>query len=165
MLRSLLFSPVTKKHIQRKVLRTDTSHLFRIIQDVDRYKEFLPLCSDSKILQRSDCGKYFDATLTVGFPPLFSETYVSRVTIDRDNTIVRTQSIRSQLFDSLKSQWKLRDATSDPEQPLCDVDFEVEMTVTDPAIVAVLDQVLKEVAGRQVEAFEKRCSVVPFTKI
>jgi hypothetical protein len=35
------------------------------------------------------------------------------------------------------------------------------MTVSDPVIVAVLDQILEEVAGQQVEAFEKRCQVLP----
>jgi hypothetical protein len=35
------------------------------------------------------------------------------------------------------------------------------MTVSDPVIVAVLDRVLKAVAGRQVEAFEKRCGELP----
>jgi hypothetical protein len=33
------------------------------------------------------------------------------------------------------------------------------MTVSDPVIVAVLDQVLQQVAGRQIEAFEKRCEL------
>ena len=35
------------------------------------------------------------------------------------------------------------------------------MTVSDPVIVTVLDQVLQQVAGRQVEAFEKRCEEKP----
>jgi hypothetical protein len=35
------------------------------------------------------------------------------------------------------------------------------MTVSDPVIVAVLDQVLQGVAGRQIEAFEKRCGELP----
>lgn len=35
------------------------------------------------------------------------------------------------------------------------------MTVSDPVIVTVLDQILQEVAGRQVEAFEKRCDELP----
>jgi hypothetical protein len=41
------------------------------------------------------------------------------------------------------------------------VSFEVEMTVSDPLIVAVLDQVLQEIAGRQVEAFDKQCQELP----
>jgi ribosome-associated toxin RatA of RatAB toxin-antitoxin module len=44
----------------------------------------------------------------------------------------------------------------------CHVDFEVEMTVSDPLVVAVLDKILIQVAGHQVEAFEKRCKVIPY---
>jgi hypothetical protein len=44
------------------------------------------------------------------------------------------------------------------------VDFWTEMTVSDPVIVSVLDQVLKEAAGRQVAAFEKRCKVTPIAE-
>ena len=39
--------------------------------------------------------------------------------------------------------------------------FKIRMTVSDPVIVTVLDQLLQEVAGRQVEAFEKRCDELP----
>ena len=31
------------------------------------------------------------------------------------------------------------------------------MTVSNPAVIAILDKVLMQVAGHQVEAFDKRC--------
>jgi hypothetical protein len=43
----------------------------------------------------------------------------------------------------------------------CHVDFEVEMTVSDPMVVAILDKVLLQVAGHQVDAFDKRCKEMP----
>jgi hypothetical protein len=41
------------------------------------------------------------------------------------------------------------------------VQFEVEMSVIDPLISTALDQVLESVALQQMEAFEKRCKLVP----
>ena len=41
------------------------------------------------------------------------------------------------------------------------VDFRVEMTVSDPITIAVLDRVLYNVAESQVNAFEKRCRELP----
>ena len=102
--------------------------------------------------------------------------------------IVEAKSIRSKLFHGLSSSWKLTEsiplssasaASFDPtnpssriRQPLskneipgdkwCNVEFQVEMTIADPLIVAILDQVLKEVAQRQVGAFERRCLELPF---
>ena len=151
-------------------------HLFRIIQDVDAYSEFLPLCSQSEILKVYNGGRTFEATLSVGLPwgPGLQETYLSQVQVQPETMTIKTTSIQSQLFDSLKSTWKLGEAAarrkvdgSDKSedafvvQPFCDVDFEVEMTVRDPAIAHILDRILKTVAQRQVEAFDQRCKEIP----
>jgi coenzyme Q-binding protein COQ10 len=158
-----LLSPVTKRHVERRVLQnTHPLHLFRIIQDVDQYKNFLPLCSYSKIIRRSPDGRSFDGQLIVG-NVMFSEEYTSRVTVIPEQMTIQTESIVSQRFDTIKSRWTLGEVEGDFTDGVvcCDVDFEVEMTVSDPIIVAVLDQVLQEVAGRQVDAFEKRCQELP----
>ena len=109
-----LFTPTTKRHIEQQVLHNTNIHkLFRIIQDVDQYSTFLPLCTYSKILPSSqrklkeDGRHYFEATLTVGVPPLLQETYDSAVYINHQQFTVETHSIKSQKFDSLKSYWKL----------------------------------------------------------
>jgi ribosome-associated toxin RatA of RatAB toxin-antitoxin module len=172
-------TPVTKRHVERKILSTHPMHLYRIIQDVDSYSKFLPMCSHSKVLSNTHSNKNtntqskdgrsssFQATLTVGMPPLFQETYVSDVFLNPTELTVETKSIQSKLFDSLRSKWKLshidgKDITdTSGDGYRCQVNFEVEMTVSDPFIIATLDEVLKQVAGRQVEAFEKRCRQVP----
>lgn len=157
------FRPVTKRYVERRVLKTHPKHLYRIIQDVNSYSKFLPLCSHSQVLRTFDDGKSFDATLTVGLPfgPGLQESYVSRVRLYPENYIVETKSIESKLFDSLQSRWKLGEIRSDDNMHACDVEFEVQMTVSDPLVAQVLDKVLEEVAGRQVEAFEKRCRQLP----
>lgn len=162
-LKSFFSNPVTKRHVERKVLNTHPLHLFRIIQDVDKYDTFLPLCQYSKIIRRSPDGRSFDGKLKIGSPPLFSEEYVSRVTVIPEELIIETHSIESKRFDSLKSRWKLQeiDGGGDDGGFQCDVDFEVEMTVSDPVIVSILDRVLEQVATRQVTAFEKRCHELP----
>lgn len=173
------FRPVTKRFVERRVLETHPMHLFRIIQDVDAYAEFLPLCSHSKILKVYNGGRTFEATLSVGLPwgPGLQETYVSQVQVQPEIMTIETTSIESQFFDSLKSTWKLRETTAlirDDDgtaagqegksamaiEPFCDVDFEVEMTVRDPAIAQILDRILKTVAQRQVEAFDQRCKEI-----
>ena len=153
------FSAVTKRHAERKILQTSPQRLFQIIQDVDAYSQFLPLCTHSKILKRFDGGRQFEAALTVGLPPLFTEHYVSQVRADPERLTVHAKSIESTLFETLDSKWILKEVESDEE--LCDVHFEVEMSVSNPVIVNVLDQILEQVAGKQVAAFEKRCREVP----
>jgi len=123
------------------------------------------MCSQSKVLNRSTDGRSFRATLTVGFPPFFEETYCSLVNVIPETLTVETKSTESKLFDSLQSRWKLDEVIprydDDDETKACHVDFEVTMAVSDPIIVATLDQVLKEVASRQVAAFDERCRQIP----
>jgi coenzyme Q-binding protein COQ10 len=158
MLKGFLRS-VSRRHVERKILGTNPIHLFRIIVDVDQYSKFLPLCSHSKVLRRSDSGTQFDATLTVGLPPFFQDTYVSSVAVSPEDLTVTTISTQSKLFDSIESRWKLLPFPGDDS--MCNVDFEVAISASDPLIVATLDQVLQEVAGRQVAAFEARCAALP----
>ena len=156
-------------------MHTHPTHLFRIILDVDRYSQFLPLCSHSRVLRQrpsyaeQEQQQQFDATLTVGLPPLFEETYVSRVTANPNDWTVETVSTDSKLFDSLHSKWKLYPVVDNNDDDntkccRCDVHFEVTIAASDPIIVGTLDQVLQQVAGRQVAAFAERCQQVPFVE-
>jgi ribosome-associated toxin RatA of RatAB toxin-antitoxin module len=169
-------------------------HLFRIVQDVDRYQEFLPLCSSSRVFRETitEGGRSFQAELVVGFGfgSLFQTQYTSMVTVDPRLLTIETRSGTSvpansnnnssndgSMFDSLTSSWKLRpvvesNGNGDGDSTVSSsdtgtrvigtsVDFRVEMTVSDPVVKAVLDQVLYNVAETQVEAFHERCRVLP----
>jgi ribosome-associated toxin RatA of RatAB toxin-antitoxin module len=149
---------VTKSHVEKRLVPFPMAHLFRIIQDVNAYQDFLPLCTESRILKHYNANE-FEASLSVGMPPVFQETYVSHVAVHPDRWTITANSIRSKLFDKLQSQWKLSPAPLTHSETL--VDFQVTLTVSDPLIAGTLDQVLRHVAGRQVQAFAERCSVVP----
>ena len=181
---STLSAPITKRHVERRILATPAAHLFAIIQDVNRYSEFLPLCSHSAIL--SEIGREggliseekvreFRATLTVGFvPPMLTETYTSHVKVFPMQYRIHTKSVQSKWLDSLESTWQL--TPHDPSTMAsnanghnsasslshCHVDFCVSLQASDPLIVQTLDQVLEHVARQQVDAFEQRCRQMPF---
>jgi Oligoketide cyclase/lipid transport protein len=119
------------------------------------------------------------------------EEYISRVRhvqlvspLDgRNEWIVEAKSIKSNLFHGLSSCWKLTQINTEDiemkhsyplshpkDDPKRDgtvniyttkVEFEVEISVLDPFISTALDQVLEGVALQQMEAFEKRCKLVP----
>ena len=198
---------VTKVHTERKVLQNILPlHLFRIIQDVDKYSEFLPFCTYSKILQKygsydtsTSDGRLFFGKLHVGIPPMFGEEYVSRVTVIPETLTINATSVESKLFDSLSSSWTLQQvpatvynnnnndssnidsydmglSVNDENDSMtpntthninsidnisCLVDFKVELSVSDPIIIATLDSILEKVASKQVVAFEQRCHDIP----
>jgi len=184
------------RHTHQATLdRIHPEHLYRIINDVDKYHQFLPYCTESKVLQSSPCGTMYDAVLRVGLPGLSSsslveELYISRVRMTPPSVvedrmplwIVEAKSIQSKLFDSLKSRWQLTLADNHynlhgrgvANQEIntmtnhnaitssCNVQFEVEIQVSNPLISLMLDQVLKDVARKQVDAFERRGNEIPF---
>lgn len=176
-------SAATHSHVHQSIISNiHPQHLYHIVNNVDDYKDFLPYCHESKILQTSSCGTLMDAVLRVGLPGLslsagsnsvLEERYVSRVRMTPANEItpfwtIEAKSIQSSLFDSLKSRWQLSlidDANVDGQQqtasPSCSVHFEVQIQVSNALISFTLDRVLKDVAKAQVEAFEKRCRAVP----
>ena len=161
----------THRHTHQSILsQIHPEDLYQIINDVDEYQCFLPYCKESKILRTSPCKTMMDAMLCVGLPvgssglgTLLEERYISRVKMtcpsynesagDRDFWIVEAKSINSNLFDSLRSRWKL----SLKGEQSCNVNFSVEIEVSNPLISLTLDKVLEEVARKQVDAFEKRC--------
>lgn len=204
-------NPVTARHKVKQILTVPPKHLYEIILNVDDYSQFLPFCTNSHILRRSDCGTMFDASLQIGFGSgsgikgsigsnLFQEEYVSRVThkiqqsdSSRTEWIVTAKSIKSNLFDGLNSSWKLSEVKEGDEEEKghgsglsimsdlieegqtsldspatanhvkrTNVEFEVEISVSDPIITVALESSLEEVARQQVAAFEKRCFDIPF---
>lgn len=200
--RSSSIGSATKTHVhthQAILDKIHPEHLFRIINDVDKYHQFLPYCTESRVLQYSACGTMYDAVLRVGLPGLSStfsstsvveERYISRVRMisptstilnNSDDNItpmtwtVEAKSIQSKLFDSLKSRWQLtlvnndgktqhdRGAENKKDAAIsCSVKFVVEIQVSNPLVSLVLDQVLKDVAKKQVDAFERRGNEIPF---
>ena len=155
-------------------------HLFRIVQDVDRYQEFLPFCGHSEVFPNtiSNGGRSFEADLAVGLGPLFQTKYRSQVTVDPQNLIISTVSGRSatktgiggmssgSMFETLKSRWELfpvveQNNEEDPVLVGTAVDFSVEMTVSDPMVETVLNNTLRQMAETQVQAFEERCLALP----
>ena len=99
--------------------------------------------------------------------------------------IVTAKSIKSKLFNNLNSSWKLtrvpfegvssvipnlindHGSASSPKNRydfMTNVEFEVEIFVSNPIISTTLDVSLEEVAKQQVAAFEKRCYEIPFVE-
>jgi len=87
---------------------------------------FLPMCSYSKILRKAPDGRSFDGKLVVGKPPLFSETYTSRVTVIPETLTIQMKSIESQSIDALRSYWSLEEKQAENNEIHCGVTFQLE---------------------------------------
>ena len=86
----------------------DADILFNVIKDIDNYKYFVPLCSDSKILNK--VSEYeFDAMLEINYR-IFVDSYISKVMCEKniDDKIrykIISKSIDESIFEYLNSSW------------------------------------------------------------
>jgi len=76
--------------------------MFDVVQDVERYQDFLPWCHSSKVTSRRK--DLLTANLEVGIPPVV-ESYTSNVTLIRPYTI-KAVSTEGKLFKELINIWK-----------------------------------------------------------
>ncbi len=94
--------------------------MFDLVADVERYPEFVPLCSALKIRQRMakpDGTEVLVADMTVSFK-LVKESFTSRVTLDRANLKILVEYLQGP-FSNLENRWTFEPKGDD----VCDVGF------------------------------------------
>jgi coenzyme Q-binding protein COQ10 len=90
---------LTKTHQETKIVPFSPEDMYDVVADVDRYREFLPFCVDSKVLRRPN-DNVMEASLRIGFK-VFTEAYTSRVIMKRPEKIV-IKSIESPTFKRIE---------------------------------------------------------------
>lgn len=152
-LRSAHMSTAGKKHFERKLIKQPIATLYEVVSDVDRYKEFVPWCKNSRIVTRS--GNSMTAELEVGFN-IFSEKYMSKIETTEPNC-VSAVSVQTNLFEFLKTEWKFTPA-SDPSSTW--VTFQVDFKFKSAMYNELSKLFMQEVIAKMVKAFEQRCTTV-----
>ena len=132
----------------QKNLNFNAHRFFRVVYDVDscqKFIDFMPRSVVDKGTYKDSLGKLkktihgeFDATTTIGFNAV-SFDYVSKVRYshpvvpvnfyhDARNIAWRVTSVAdgSRIFNSMKSEWKIRPNVVDPLHK-CIVDYKIEM--------------------------------------
>mmetsp|Transcript_3158 Transcript_3158/g.19495 ORF Transcript_3158/g.19495 Transcript_3158/m.19495 type:complete len:200 (+) Transcript_3158:224-823(+) len=140
-----------KTHRETKIVHFTPEQLFEVVVDVNKYKEFVPWCQNSRILFWRD-QQHFDAELEVGFK-VFVERYTTQVKI-RKPSVVECKVADSHLFTYLDSTWKFEPAKK-PGSTL--VHFRVDFLFRSPIYRQAASMFFEEVVQSQLQAFEERC--------
>src|SRR6185295_2775931 len=103
-----------------RAVRHAAAKMFELVADVERYPEFVPLCRSLTVRKRIEEPEGVEiviADMTIAYK-LISETFTSRVTLDRPNL----QSLMEYLegpFSRMENRWSFR-----PTGPkACEVEF------------------------------------------
>ena len=109
----------------KRLIEADKQKLIELVLDIEKYKDFIPYCLDSKVYERNDKGDkiFIVADLTIG-KGIFKDTYKSDVKYNKlDNTIYVTNIDGPLRY--LENVWKFNEKDNITEVSF-DVNFELK---------------------------------------
>lgn len=144
------------RHIRRSALvATSPARMFEIINDVDRYPEFVPGCSAARVLERSP-GE-LRAELTVG-SGLLKTTFSTRNTLHPPGLI--EMQLASGPLKSLHGRWVLTPVEAGDVSG-CRVELDLTFEPAGGLAAMAMAPVIEKLAGSLVEAFVVRARQEP----
>jgi len=141
----------------KRQVRHSAPQMFDLVADVERYPEFVPLCSALRIKQRTpnpDGTEVVIADMTVSFK-LVRETFTSRVTLDRANLKILVEYLQGP-FSNLENRWSFESKSDDA----CDVGFFLSYEFKSRMLAMLMGSMFDTAFQRFAAAFEKRADEI-----
>ena len=149
-----IWSYCMKKLLKSVLIWYSPEEMFRLVTDVDQYKNFLPWCHQSKVLQSS--GLEMDAEVGIGMAGL-NQVFVTH------NTHIENREVHMKLikgpFSNLDGTWTF-EPVGDNSQRACKVTLSLEYGFSSATLAAVVGPVFDKIAASLVDAFVKRAEQV-----
>jgi coenzyme Q-binding protein COQ10 len=138
-------------------LRHSAADMFDLVADVERYPEFVPLCSSLKVRRRIEGSEgvlILVADMTVAYK-LIHESFVSRVTLDRPNLQILVEYLEGP-FSHLENRWTFRPTG----ERTCEVRFFISYEFRSRMLGLLLGSMFDLAFRRFATAFEQRADKV-----
>jgi coenzyme Q-binding protein COQ10 len=142
----------TKRHV-----RHSADDMFDLVADVEHYPEFVPLCRDLKVRQRTAAGEGVEivvADMTVSFK-LVRETFRSRVTLDKPKFQILVEYLQGP-FSRMQNRWDFKPAGDNA----CDVEFYIDYEFKSRTLGMLMGSMFDMAFRRFSAAFEARADQV-----
>jgi coenzyme Q-binding protein COQ10 len=138
-------------------LRHSAAEMFDLVADVERYPDFVPLCSSLKVRRRiegSEGVQILVADMTVAYK-LIHESFVSRVTLDRPNLQILVEYLEGP-FSHLENRWTFRPTG----ERTCEVRFFISYEFRSRMLGVLLGSMFDLAFRRFAAAFEQRADKI-----
>jgi len=131
--------------------------MFDLVADVEKYPQFVPLCSDLRVRSRANDAEgrtVLVAAMTVSFK-LIRETFASRVTLDREKLEILVEYLDGP-FSHMQNKWAFKPAEGEG----CVVEFFIDYAFRSRTLSMLMGAMFEAAFRRFAEAFEKRADSV-----
>jgi coenzyme Q-binding protein COQ10 len=142
----------TKRRVQHPA-----DEMFNLVADVESYPQFVPLCREMKVRRRAlgaDGTEILVAEMTVAYK-LISETFTSRVTLDRSKLQIMVEYLDGP-FSHMENRWTFGAVG----ERACDVEFYISYEFRSRALGFLMGTMFDTAFRRFATAFEHRADVV-----
>ena len=128
-----------------------TKEMFDLVNDVEAYSQFLPNCSDSKIVSQHDNNMTASLEISkAGIKKWFTT----------ENTFIDEQTVQLRLVDgpfkTLKGRWHFQAL----DKKACKVELKLEFEFSSKLIELAFGKIFNDVAKNMVSAFTQRAKEV-----
>ena len=131
--------------------------MFDLVADVERYPEFVPLCRGLKVRHRKrtpDGREILVAEMTVAYK-FISETFTSRVTLDRANLRIGVEYLDGP-FSRLDNHWTFHSTG----EHSCEIEFFISYEFRSRTLALLMGSMFEVAFRRYAAAFEQRADQV-----
>lgn len=131
--------------------------MFDLVADIEQYPQFVPLCKDLHVRGRREMDDgtcVLVADMTVAYK-LFSETFTSRVTLNRKTREILVEYLDGP-FRHLENRWSFRSYG----EADCEVDFYIEYEFRSRTLGSLMGAMFEKAFRKFSDAFEARADEV-----
>jgi coenzyme Q-binding protein COQ10 len=140
----------------KRRVRHAATDMFDLVADVEKYPQFVPLCSGLTVKSRAekDGKTVLVADMTVAYK-IIRETFTSRVTLDRQGLKILVEYLNGP-FKRMQNRWTFYPV----EAKVCDVEFFIDYEFRSRTLAVLMGAMFDAAFRRFAVAFEQRADEI-----
>jgi coenzyme Q-binding protein COQ10 len=140
----------------KRRVRHAATDMFDLVADVEKYPQFVPLCSGLTVKSRAekDGKTVLVADMTVAYK-IIRETFTSRVTLDRQGLKILVEYLNGP-FKRLQNRWTFYPV----EAKVCDVEFFIDYEFRSRTLAVLMGAMFDAAFRHFAVAFEQRADEI-----
>ena len=140
----------------KRRVRHAATDMFDLVADVEKYPQFVPLCSGLTVKSRGekDGKTVLVADMTVAYK-IIRETFTSRVTLDRQGLKILVEYLNGP-FKRMQNRWTFYPV----EAKVCDVEFFIDYEFRSRTLAVLMGAMFDAAFRRFAVAFEQRADEI-----